>query len=458
MYWFGKLSVVSCLFAFNANIFAASGVEPTDRWLQELADYETAYNDMRQYFNEPVDETRVPSNATFLGVQDGYRRYQLPDTSAYLFGVTSSAQRKNLMEKIDFLFRLIYSCGQQYSVKPMDVQSTGLLKKEVAPTAEGFYRISQTLSTIANRLKNQDYVDERELNSLFTFINGAIDELNKGKYSNDLIDLMCSPIKEWITDSFPVSSMLKYIENRVGDLAIRASGGYNLSVNCAFRYGVYFNEYHSQTPEYKKITEWLDGVKVGFISSDNKITADQELKEFEHVITIPFDFSKLAVGTKDSDDLFAAFIRYVESIHQKGEALLEKWSNFIDAEKEEAERLVQERAAERCARTAKPKKADPKDVLAAMMRDLGLEEDTNPKKASSEAKESDAKKPKPDPKKSKVESKAEIERQRQEAERARALPEAEEVDRLAQLEKIKRQNHVKLNCVNDAHKNVIIEE
>ncbi|MDP3641055.1 MAG: hypothetical protein Q8R43_01295, partial [Alphaproteobacteria bacterium] len=137
MYRFREFWVVSCLFALSANIFAAAEVtDASDLWSQELAQYEAVYNDAHQYFGEPVDDGRVPSNATFLGVQDGYRRYQLPETSAYLFGVTSPAQRKDLMEKTDFLFRLIYSCAQIYSIKPIDVQSGGALQQEFSTTKE----------------------------------------------------------------------------------------------------------------------------------------------------------------------------------------------------------------------------------------------------------------------------------------------------------------------------------
>lgn len=435
-----KRLITASYILFSPGVFAAAASEPMDVWSEELAQYEADYNNMRDYFNEPVDESRVPSNATFLGVQDGYRRYQLPDTSAYLFGVTSSEQRKNLLEKIDFLFRLICSCGQQYSIKPIDVQLDRVLQHEFSSKEQGLVKIMHYLCDIANRLKNRDYLDERELYKLYEFIDSILNEANKSKSSNDLIDQMYVPIKNWIKNNFPISSMLNYIENRIVELSSRASGEVKLSVNSQFIYAKYFNEYHSQTPEYKKITEWLDGSKVGFLDSEDKIIADRELKNFEHEIKVPFDASRLPVGMGDNE-FFVEFIRYVESLHQKGEALLEKWIGVIDAEKEEAKRSAQKRAVERRAQMSKPKKADPEEALAAMMRALGLEEDDQPKKSSSTAKKGAQTQKETKPTAAPKDAKVELERQRkEEAERVRALREAEEAERLVRLEAIKREN------------------
>ena len=431
MHFFRQLTVISCLLVSSANVFAAVAAE--DVWSQELSSYEAVFRDAQQYFSEPVDEARVPSNAIFLGAQDGYRRYKLPETEAYLFGVMTPEQRKELMGKIDFLFRLICSCGQQYSIRPIDVQLPGVLKKEITSTKEGFYHILGILSEIANKLKNQDYLDELDLNRLFTFIDWAIHELNKSKGSKELIESMYVPIKSWIIDNFRVSPMLQHIVISSSELPIRTDGGYAVFTNYAFKYGSYFNEYHSKTRGYQKITEWLDGPKLRTVKEEQKIIADQELKEFERVITVPFDRNQAPSEWQGNDDVFCAFIRYVESIHNQGEALLEKWCNFIDEEKEESERLAQEKATARAAKIP-PKKIDPKAALAEMMRSLGIEDDSQPSKASSKAKKTT--KPNSIPK----ESKAEMERLHQAAERARTLREVEETERLAQLEEIKREN------------------
>jgi hypothetical protein len=193
MHLFRILTSVSCLLVTSANVFAADIAESAsvtvfvpdvgesaDSWSQRRCDYETVYNDVRKYSKGPVDLGRSPEGAVFLGELDGYRHYRLPETNSYLFGVTSPDQRTRLMEKIDFLFRLIYSCGQQHSIQPIDIHSTAPIKKEFATTSEGFFDIFQTLWKIAGMLKDQGYVDERSLNELYHSIGVAMWKDSKG--------------------------------------------------------------------------------------------------------------------------------------------------------------------------------------------------------------------------------------------------------------------------------------
>lgn len=341
-------------------------------WAEQKRSYEIVYQKNQPYLGDPVDRDRIPEGSKYLDTYKGFYRYQLAESYAYAFGITSADQRKDLIKKIDFLFHLIFSCGQMYSVKPIDV------KTEVAEKEEFFYFLLKTLTEIANTLKNEDYVDERNLNGLFSFIDGAIDYLGKSEHSKELIDLMYVPIKDWITNNFPISHMLKYVVNTIVNRPERYSFEYEYRFDCI----TYFNEYHSKKPEYKKIDEWI-GLAPIFFSQKNK--AGQEFKNFEQAIVVPFNPNELLYGRQDKES-FCAFIRYIESIHNKGESLLKKWNDVIDSEIREKALESENRAAVRAAKTKKTDKGDPKEVLAAMMAAMGFEDDQPSSPASKKAK------------------------------------------------------------------------
>ncbi len=430
------MSFVRLLFIYSlampGQLFAA---DAQFDWAQIKRSYETVYQEIQPYLGEPVDRGRIPKGSKYLNAYKGFYRYQLAESHAYAFGITSADQRKDLIKKIDFLFHLIFSCGQMYSVKPIDV------KTEVAGKEEFFYFLLKTLTKIANTLKNEDYVDERKLNGLFSFIGGAIEQLGKSEHSKELIDLMYVPIKDWITNSFPISHMLKYVVNTIVNRPERSSGGCCVESGHRFDYGTYFNKYYLKKPEYEKINEWIGEGPIFFGQKNN---ADQEFKNFEQVAVVPFNPNKLL----QDEENFCAFIRYIESIHNKGESLLKKWNDVIDSEIAEKALESQNSAAVRAAKTKKTDKGDPKEVLAAMMAAMGLEAD-QPSSTVSKKKNTTSKKAKTGKTAlTKPDRDAEVEEAEQR--RLRAQPALEEEE--------KRQVHLAETHTDKAKRNAALEQ
>jgi hypothetical protein len=414
-----RFITASYILLFSPTVFAAAAYSDSmdDMWAKLEAHCHENICRARSTFNRPV---RTEFQGCFVRCDRGFNIYDIAETQSYIWALTQPLQRQMLLERFDFLIRLFLSYRKEYFE---DFRAEAGLSEEPLFFQRGdtIFNLFQVLAKIVDVINNEDHVRELDVTQLYRSIKAGIYEINSrgtlNKKQDGLLNLY-QGIEEWVDDFFPKSHMYKYLKYRFQkNMETR-----KFDIICAFQGGLYYNDYFKNTREYKRIQEAL-------VNQDECFKRDVEFRSFCNKVFAPFDQNSVPEGV----NLEIAMIRFMENIYNEGEALLEKWIDIIDAEKEESERLAQEKATARAAKIL-PKKIDPKAALTEMMRSLGIEDDSQPSKASSKAKKTT--KPNSIPK----ESKTAMERQHQAAERARALCEVEETERLAQLEEITRQN------------------
>lgn len=285
----------------------------------------------------------------------------------------------------DFLFELLmagvdYAIEHQAADQAANVRSLGV--KFLSSMMGLAYRVN--ISCFAG------YIPEAFLNTLYQGVLASIDEVGQGKdaLAMPLINSMYVPIRDWIKSHLPICCMYEFVKPKV---TLGVDRKALKQVDYWFQPDKYYLEYFKRTKENESISEFAEKTPA------HRMEYGLDWNKF--VLCSTEEKSKVALSKEQKDregNGIMEYVRFLESIKDAEKAFVNKWMVKI----QEAEALLEARRQKAQAfeqDKQQKKQLDPKEVLAQMMRDLGLEDDEvkHAPKKKQETTKSPAKAPQP---------------------------------------------------------------